>query len=253
MKRIFVMLLFFSILLLSSCGQNAETTETTKGETKILSQPPVFSTYDLNSFDQMREALFEQEGWAYQYVRTERELHPTTAKRLEPYARMLELYEQSGTFPMPYYGGKSMEEWVLEKQTETRGTETSLTIMPVEFFGLPCFQYVAFNHSLSWGTPMIRISPLAVSDDPLMQKYSDITAFYSEYSEADLEAKGWESVKLQLADRTVKAYLTPFDEEEGGRIRYVFLYDGMLIRIIDTPEVLTDEFWSSFSIGEASK
>ena len=248
-KRLLAILLLLVILALSSCTQERETTGTSVGnESRSGDSEPMWYhhlIYDLESFEELRSALFDQEAWIYNRVRLD--IHDRATKEprkiCQPYARMLEQFERTGTYPMPYVGGKSYEQWYLEKNDETSGTVASIHLFVVDNM----VQYNVYNHSLSWSLPMIRYTPLDVEEDPKLQEYENIISLAAGEG---WDLKGWKGARLNLADRSVPALYTPFS---NGRYMYVFLYDGARVSVTDTPDVLTEEFWSGFSIEMVAK
>ncbi len=251
MKRILAFILLCTTFLLSSCFQSAETTTTTAGTPADGEQPPAHPSYHFHSFDEVREALFVTNSSSYTKIRANivDETSQLTTEQRQPYARMLALYESRGTFPMPQINGVSMEERYLAF-SEIPFAEPIVSIYMAEGMGLPMIEYDLMGDD-PLQIPKIRIVPLIASDDPIVQNATDIKTLHS-YVGVNYGELG--ECELQLADRTVPAVYRYFNNnQEDGRYEYVFLYDGMYVRVIDTPEVLTDEFWSSFSIGEASK
>ncbi len=249
-KRLLAILLLLVILVLSSCTQECETTGTSVGnESRSGDSEPMWYhhlIYDLESFEELRSALFDQEAWIYNRVRLD--IHDRVTKEprkiCQPYARMLEQFERTGTYPMPYVGGKSYEQWYLEKNDETSGTVASIHLFVVDNM----IQYDVYNHSLSWSLPMIRYTLLDVEEDPKLQEYKNIISLAAGEG---WDFHDWKGARLNLADRSVPALYRPFSSD--GRYIYVFLYDGASVSVIDTQDVLTEEFWSGFSIEMVAK
>ncbi len=53
---------------------------------------------------------------------------------------------------------------------------------------------------------------------------------------------------LQLADREASAMFCEVYDEE--RVRVFFAYDDVLVLVITKPDVMTNDFWSEFSLGD---
>ncbi len=250
MKRILSMLLLLSTLMLVSCSvMDSDATDTTGNDSPDGSgSPPRHPSYSFASIGELKQALFVPDSARYAEIRSaiDSGAHAMTLERRQPYARMLTLFENEGKFPVPRISG------ALVGSFEATGVFTyhSTTFFMEDFLGLPEIIYSVVMPADSFRL-LIEITPLIVAEDQTLQEYTDVEKFLS-YMGKDLKMLGKKD--LQLADRTVTAVYRYFNNnQEDRRYEYVFLYDGMYVRVIDTPEVLTDEFWSGFSIGEASK
>ena len=247
MKRILSLLLLFNILILVSCSGTGDGTTGTTGNDSLgeSSSPPMHPSYHFTSFDSFRNALFVSESDDYKEIRSELidpNCHSITKARCA-YGRFLEFAESAGAFPMPYVNGTSIEEIYLTN--DGVGIVADISVYLSARFNLPMICYDVLG-TRGVEIPDIRVIPLMSDEDQTLQEYTDIVKFHS-YMGGMIKSLG--KTELQLADRTVSAVYRYFNgNEEDGRYEYMFLYDGYYVCVIDPPRVLTEEFWSGFSI-----
>ena len=259
MKRILSFLLLICVLLLTACSSLPDN-ETSGGETTgsgdksslgNVSQgsPPMHPSYHFTSFDSFRNALFVSESDDYKEIRSELidpNSHSITKARCA-YGRFLEFAESAGAFPMPYVNGTSIEEIYLTN--DGVGIVANISVYLSARFNLPMICYDVLG-TRGVEIPDIRVIPLMSDEDQTLQEYTDIVKFHSYMG----GIKSLGKTELQLADRTVSVVYRYFNgNEEDGRYEYMFLYDGYYVSVFDTQDVLTEEFWSGFSIEMAQK
>lgn len=250
-KRLLAILLLLVILVLSSCTQESEATGSgDKSSLGNASQgsPPAHPSYWFDSLSELQGALFSPEHERYAEIRSALDSgeYPETLKQREPYARMLTYFENEGVFPVPRILGTVMG----SAEAATAFTYYAAGFQMVSFLGLPEILYsvVLPNDSLRL---VIELIPLIAAEDQTLQEYTDVEELLA-HEGKNLEVSG--KTELQLADRTVSAIYRNFGENDlYGRYEYMFLYDGYYVSVIDTQDVLTEEFWSGFSIEMVAK
>ena len=247
-KRIFsgalaFLLLLFSLAACKNQGIGADSpsdpAETSKDLPAVSEIEPddveyynhLSKSYDIDSYN-MLESVVAYGG----------ELYCARNAHGGAYAQMITaLSNGSERLYFPYFWGD-----------EASLDDRNITVFVKEHYGLPWIWYHCTHNDTS---VTVKVSYLSVAtvDASSITSISELLRSMNHSHVVTVDnyttypgIKSVTEVSLKLSDRTVSAF--QYERDNDPRYTMEFLYDGMIVRITTWPSILTDNFWSEFSL-----
>lgn len=225
--------LLLTASLLCSCGESAPL---------ISDAPPPDSTvYSFDSYDELTGAL----AGSNEKGETLREERPHYGNE---YSKLLDCLSDTKNLRIPMLGGEKLP------LRNEKGYH-SIALFTKELYGLPWLWYycvcagsdvtIKLLYMSSAGD--ISVTPELSCSEVLKRIYPDApnTDNYTSFS----SYKNVYQTDIMLSDRTVSALVYEFSDSSS--VTASFIYDDIFVSVKAESVVLTDGFWSGFSLGGA--
>ena len=234
------------MIFLVACDQSNVPSNVEEQEDAHFS-PPLYSTYDFDSYEEIIQALTMNETESYNEIR-QRNAHLELG---EVYMNTLSAFEMGEKkLVVPQLCG-------VDIQFRNRGKGYSnIALFSEELYGLPWIWYYCIVDNLKLTVRTMYVSVLEEEridnaktalevvrlldpDAPNPQNYKEFDAYKKIYEK-----------EIELSDRKVKALV--FELNDDSRIYVDIYYDDVYIRLTAEKELLSKDFFKKFSIRYVS-
>ncbi len=239
MKKLFILLIFFTCLVFCACNTNASDVIQEK-ETNVVQKSPTVSSREFASLRELQNALDS---------RNENKLYVSflkqgaTNEQIENLKSMVKAIRLHNNI-VPYVNGA-----VIEFRNEDGFS--NITLFASEKYELPCIFY---HPKVSTGDNLY-IKVTCIPDEYLQghetESASDfirrMSPNYPNIDNLGSQCQAVYSTIVELSDRNVTALV--YEYKTSNRNSTMFVYDNLLVEVRNNPEVWNLEWFSTLSFG----